>query len=228
MKVALYSILSGILLFLIYAIYHARMSNRIIRDLGSKESQIALSNTAPSGKNQRTGLAASLFRRLDRWLVSRRSWQHVPASEDKFFYVDIQKYRGKPIVISDQVIIKPGDLLGEIHLDNNKLRNTDLDLRSMIRLLRQELNALAKVTRDDKNFQKVSAYWCRTVLYAFLTREGFTTREVDSRFLQLFLAFWENTLKYVYTKKRHIRLRKPMESWISKEKLLERLKRNDQ
>jgi hypothetical protein len=177
--------------------------------------------------NQRPTFFASVFRHLDQWLVSRRGWRHLPTSADKYFYLDIQKYQGKAIFLSDQVMIKPGDLVGEIHLDSNKLRNLDLNLRSMMRLLRQELKALALVARDDQDFQEVRAYWCRTVLHAFLTREGFTTREVDSRALRGFLAVWENGLKYVYTKGR-FRLRKPMESWISKQKLVERINQNDQ
>jgi hypothetical protein len=178
-------------------------------------------------KNQRPTFFASVFRHLDQWLVSRRGWKYIPTSATQYFYVDIHKYHGQAIVLSDQVMIKPGDLVGEIHLDSNKLRNLDLNLRSIMRLLRQELKALALVARDDQDFQEVRAYWCRTVLHAFLTRAGFTTRRVDSPALRVFLVVWENGLKYVYTKGR-FRLRIPMESWISKQKLVERINLNDQ
>jgi hypothetical protein len=167
-------------------------------------------------------IVAPVVKRLDHRFVSQSGWQYVPKSEDQYFYVDIRHYKGKPLVLSDQTVVAAGDLVGEIHLDNQKLQKMNLTLKDIRRLLKKELNALALASCEAEDFLEVKAYWCRTVLHPFLKKENFSIREIDNTLLRIYLSFWVSTLKWVYSKGR-FRLRKPMECWISKNELVTRI-----
>ncbi len=149
--------------------------------------------------------------------AAQKHWVLIPNSKTKNFFVAIHTYKGKPIKLKDDTIIKNGDTVGELHVNNHAANVLDGNLREIFMLMDAEFALLAKASRENKTFQNIKAYYGRGVLYPLAAKKGFEVREIETLRLKLFLRVWDNLIKHVYSssKRGRNKFRKPKESWIS-------------
>lgn len=165
-----------------------------------------------------------LFELIERSIVNLNKWKHIPNSKRKLLYICPHVYKGRTIEISDGTVIKNGDLVGEMHIDNLKINGLENDYRKLFRILKEELQDLSYVIINEKGFGEIKAYHGTTLLYPLAKKQGFTIVEIDKGLKKYFLILWENLLRFVFKKESKIRdgFRTPKECWISKDQLLQK------
>ncbi|QZY56391.1 YkoP family protein [Crassaminicella profunda] len=165
-----------------------------------------------------------LFKLIERSVVKINNWKHVPNSKRKLLYICPHVYKGRTIEILDGTMIKNGDVVAEMHIDNLKVDQLENDYRKLFRRLKEELQALSNLIINEKEFEEIKAYHGTTLLYPLAKKQGFTIVEMDKGPKKYFLILWENILRIVFKKDKKIRdrLRTPKECWISKGQLLQK------
>ncbi|MFG1731795.1 YkoP family protein [Paenibacillus sp. 843] len=89
--------------------------------------------------------------------------------------VMIKKHRGKCIVCEDSTVIQNGDLVGELHLDNETIlklirsEGPDRAALKIARLARKSMLQICRAYEDQSEFSKVSALVGITLLHRGLT-----------------------------------------------------------
>lgn len=89
--------------------------------------------------------------------------------------VMIKKYRGECIVCEDSTVIQNGDLVGELHLDNETIlklirsEGPDRAALKIARLARKSMLQISRAYEDQSEFSKVSALVGITLLHRGLT-----------------------------------------------------------
>lgn len=166
----------------------------------------------------------NLQRNFETFFVNRMNWIHIPGSENKFIYLDIKEYKGKNVIL-DNIEIKKGDIIGELHIDNINVENMDNSLKYLISSFNKEFSCLAQACRTDSELSKVKGFFGISILHPFLKRMGFMCFPLENFLYREYMKFWESMLKYsfgknkVKNKKRNIQ---PMKCWISSEKIKEK------
>lgn len=160
--------------------------------------------------------------RVEKSAIKRHNWLKVPNSKFNYFYIDIMRYKGRNIVLSDGTIIKEGDYVGEIHVDNNNMPEVTIkNIKSFTKNIDEELNTLANACNLD-TFKIVKAFFGRTILFPFVVKKGFQVMEIQKIWTKLFVNFWDGVIRKAYTKGKinNKVKRNPKEVWISKEALI--------
>ncbi|MCV4231755.1 polysaccharide deacetylase [Virgibacillus sp. LDC1] len=89
--------------------------------------------------------------------------------------VMIKKHRGECIVCEDSTVIQNGDLVGELHLDNETIlklirsEGPDRAALKIARLARKSMLQISRAYEDQSEFSKVSALVGITLLHRGLT-----------------------------------------------------------
>lgn len=89
--------------------------------------------------------------------------------------VMIKKHRGECIVCEDSTVIQNGDLVGELHLDNETIlklirsEGPDRAALKIARLARKSMLQICRAYEDQSEFSKVSALVGITLLHRGLT-----------------------------------------------------------
>lgn len=166
----------------------------------------------------------NIFRFIEKSVVKINDWKHIPSSKRKMLYICPHEHKGEVKNISDGTIIKNGDLVAEIHIDNLKIHKIENDFRNLSKVFREELQALGDTIVNEETFKDIKAYHGTTLLYSFAKREGFTIIDIHKGTKTYFLSIWENILRIVFKKdqRKRNKFRAPKECWISKEQLLEK------
>lgn len=178
------------------------------------------------------GLLRKVVEKIDVLYQKKVGAVTIPGSANDLLLICYHAYRGKnPVVTSDRVTINPGDLVGELHLNNKKI--TELAAwpseRSMewrlLEILKAEFTELAKASTGGLIPENVRAFYGVNVLAIGAKRLGFTLVPLAPGWSRWWLGLWESVLRLIFysfkTKKKVLlkRTMAPYEVWISRDEL---------
>jgi MFS family permease len=154
----------------------------------------------------------------------------IPGAPADILRIHRRRYRGAPLTLPDGSRITPGDLIGEVHI-NNALLVTIIVRRQfslgLLRLPRGDLRALARWLADPTNESEIRALYGRTLLGPFAARLGFTVRPLRLTLHTRLERFFLMGLLALYHPRGLSRLTEgttyrtyPAEVWMSREELL--------
>lgn len=105
--------------------------------------------------------------------------------------VIIKKHRGEAIICEDSTVIQNGDLVGELHLDNETIlklirsEGADRAALKIARLGRKSMQQISRAYESQSEFRKVNALVGITLLHRGLTHGlGFEHRTMKSGLFQ--------------------------------------------
>ncbi|MGB4588081.1 MAG: hypothetical protein WBI17_02455 [Clostridiaceae bacterium] len=161
---------------------------------------------------------------FDKTLVKHRGWKHLPGSEHNFLYFVPEIYKGKDVIIKDGTIIRKGDKILEIHIDNPNLINLDTGYSSLFTMLKGELINLGKML-PEKEYEEYKAVLAITLLHRLASRAGFTVFEFESSFNQKMVSLGENILRATLRKEKEDKNKKKKKRiakvcWISRNEIM--------
>ncbi|NTW70810.1 MAG: hypothetical protein HGA49_01025 [Eubacteriaceae bacterium] len=163
--------------------------------------------------------AKRILELIEGLLIKKENWQTIPDSDLKYFYINFKKYEGVHRKLSDGTVITPGDLVGEMHVNNRVLPKVDMNnFRQFNRNIKSEFVFLGNALNSG-HFQGCKAFYGRTILYPFVMKYGFEILPMGSSFLRLFLNFWDRLIYMTYTENKNTKKRVSEEVWISAEKM---------
>lgn len=168
-------------------------------------------------------LLKRFFNYIEKIYIKRHNWELVPGTEYGCVYIDILKHKGKDVSLSDGTIIKKGDTVVEVHINNKKMK--DVSVRMVLKIFNSELKAMAKALRDNSEYADIKGVFGRTVLYPLNKKLGFEVFEITSKRMKLFIKLWDNLIKIAFStrNKGKFIVREPKETWISREDLISKL-----
>lgn len=172
-----------------------------------------------------------LARRFFEWMDHRYHKSHqvflIPTSEINCFLIEKVVYKGQTLQLADGTLISKGDLLAEMHVDNQKMSQIETsDIRQMLRIIDHEIKAIGLACKQEHPaFDQVKAVYGRTVLYPLVVKKGFEIREMPSGMMKIFLSYWDNLIKVVFSsqKNKKFKRREPKEIWMSRKTIIGRL-----
>lgn len=166
-----------------------------------------------------------LFDKIEERAIKKGKWIVIPSSSMKYFYIDLMTYKGKALLLEDGTKIIKGDIVGELHVNNNNMPEvTFKTLKIFSKNIDQELTLLAQ-SLNEQAFKSVQAFFGRTLLYPFVAKKGFQVMEIQSFGLRIFINIWDLILRKIYAKNpvQNSKNRKSKEIWISRSVLLKKL-----
>lgn len=115
--------------------------------------------------------------------------------------VRLTRYRGRPFTLSDAPPIRPGDLIGEFHLNNERVAALHADAAesrwaglAFRRAFHASLVALAERALAAPAYQDVRAFTTTTIFHQGTQRAGFEVRLLPSRLAGRLVAAYERTV----------------------------------
>lgn len=170
---------------------------------------------------------------IDRRYLKKVGATSISGSEQKLLLICFHSYEGKqPVNTADGIIIKPGDVVGELHLSNIKITQIAEETKGrslewqLMEMLKEEFRMLAKAAVAGLIDEHIKGFYGVNVLAAGAKRMGFTLIPVPPGWNRWWLGFWESTLRLIYysfkTKKKAKlqRTMDPYEIWISRQELI--------
>lgn len=168
-------------------------------------------------------LFLNLIEKIDYKIVRSNDFFHIPNATNKLLYIDLKKYNKEDLFLPNGDIIKRGSLIGEIHVDNQKIKNMNVGLKDILYILKNELDSLSLSIKKDSRLIHVSAFYGRTILYSLLKREGFTILDLQKSIKVRFIEFWTKELRRIYSKNTIRKSDRTIkECWITRNELLKR------
>lgn len=160
----------------------------------------------------------------DKTLVKLLGWKHLPGSKYNFLYFVPKIYKGKDVTIKDGTVIRKGDKILEIHIDNPNLVNLETGYSNLFIMLKEELANLGRLF-PEKEYEEYKAVLAVTLLYRLATRAGFTVYDFDSSFRQKMVSFGENILRKTLRKEKEEKNKKKKKRvakvcWISRDQII--------
>ncbi len=137
---------------------------------------------------------------LDAWDRVARRRRHIrPARHGALLGVELRRHPGPDVVLADGVVVRRGHLIGEIHIDNARMR--DIARREgwfAIERARDDLRAIARWTATQALDGRPVAYHATSLLGPLAARAGFDTEprrrtaraRLDEWYLRWLLARW--------------------------------------
>ncbi|MHB8960864.1 MAG: YkoP family protein [Candidatus Limnocylindrales bacterium] len=131
--------------------------------------------------------------------VDRRRRHVRPVRPGALLCVEARRHAGSDVVLRDGVVARRGDLIGELHLDNARVREIALvEGWYGIARVREDFAVLARWTAGRAGGDRPVAYHASTLLGPLLARIGFevaprrrTPRaRLDEWFLRWLMARW--------------------------------------
>ena len=120
-----------------------------------------------------------IIEKIDKKLVSSKDYFHIIGAEKQLLYINLRIYKKRDLILPTGEVIESGSIIGEIHVDNQKIKNMDLGFRDIVKILKDELDCLDLSLETDPRLYNLSAFYGRTILYSLLKREGFIILELD-------------------------------------------------
>jgi hypothetical protein len=132
------------------------------------------------------------FHKLDQYIIHKNHWLHIEVAPS--FYGVPRPYTGKTIEF-DSTIIRTGDWIVELHLDNKQVFEEGLTMPQLFRKLKREIKALEAALPDL--YPKAKGCYGVSVFGSLLGRLGFETRPLPNRLSCLLIGLWENGIRWV-------------------------------
>lgn len=170
-------------------------------------------------------ILSNLIEKIDNKIVSTKDYFHIPGAENKLLYINVKPYTKKHLILPNGTLIRKGDLIGEIHVDNQKIKTMNLGLKEILTVLKNELDSLALAVLNDSRLTDIAAFYGQTILYSLLKREGFTILELDRNIKTIMVEIWTKLLRIIYSSNNiGGNNRKVKEFWMTRDDLLKRNK----
>ncbi len=172
--------------------------------------------------------------RLDRWF--ERRYDIRPIGEGGYILrLGLIRHRGRRVVLDDGTTIEPGDLVGELHMDNHRAAELHQEGKGGIRLRREVFRLLPALARDlvsHPDYQAVKAVCGASLFWEGAARVGFEDRPFPA-FTRWWLTWWERFLLARYHPAGRQRLEEGQrtelrQAWMSRRVLLDRYGRDAQ
>ncbi len=132
---------------------------------------------------------------LDRWF--ERRFQIRPIGEGGYIMrLGLMRYRGPRLEFQDGTVVAPGDLVGELHLDNARAAALHAQGRAGLRFRREVLRVLLALARDlsaRPEYRSLPAVCGASLFWAEATFVGFEHRQLPP-FTRWWLGWWERYL----------------------------------
>ncbi|MDR7562335.1 MAG: hypothetical protein QN134_02120 [Armatimonadota bacterium] len=170
-------------------------------------------------------LPVSLFSRYERWWARRHGL--VELAPHSFVRLELHPHRGRAVRLQDGTVVRPGDLVGEIHVDSLKLIayheiNPDPSRMGLLfgRGMAEGLRLVAQYLRDRPEFPVV-AVRAVTLYWKGSERLGFEVHRIRNPLTRFGVSVWLKFLLWYShpqgprrTSGRE-RFREPREAWMS-------------
>lgn len=167
-------------------------------------------------------ITKNLLEIFEKSVVKLNGWGYIPGSHYKMLYLNPYVYKGKAVILNDGTEINDGDLIGEIHIDNIKVKTVNTDYNNMMKIFFNELYAL-KNTLLEGQYPQLKAIYAMTALYPLIKRRGFTVVEADYNAKNRFVTHWEHILRVAFRQKQfkdRKRIRESKQIWFSRGQIL--------
>ncbi len=169
-----------------------------------------------------------LDRWFDRWYEQKYDIRPVGGG-GYIFRFGLIHYRGERVVLDDGTAIDPGDVVGELHLDNRRAVELHREGKSGIRFRREVLRSLPALAHDlvaRPDCQAVKAVCGASLFWEGAARIGFENRPLPP-FTRWWLTWWVRFLLARFHPAGRQRLAEGNRTelrqvWMSRRMLLER------
>lgn len=171
------------------------------------------------------------FRRLEGWWARRYGvFEYAPTSVLK---LQLHAHAGPPVRLSDGTLVRPGDPVAEVHVDNERVSRLHAELEDprrvglrFARLLTDALGALAAYFQENPQLPAVAVFG-NTLYWQGAEHLGWDIRDLPPGLSRWFLNSWLRFLVWYYhplglrrTAGRP-RLSEVRQIWMSRQRLLE-------
>ena len=166
--------------------------------------------------------------RFDRWYEQKYDIRPIGCG-GHIFRLGLIRHLGERVVLVDGTIIDPGDVVGELHMDNRRAAELHREGRSGIRFRREVLRSLPALAHDlaaRPDCQTVKAVCGASLFWEGAARVGFESRPLPA-FARWWLTHWERFLLCRFHPAGRRRLAEgdrtqSRQVWMSRRVLLER------
>lgn len=171
-----------------------------------------------------------MIKKLIRWYINiadkkfhkKNGLVIIPGCKNELFYINTHSYEGNERKLSDGVVINKGDIIMEIHMNNQKVDEVN-DIKAIMKAMKEAMVALADVFVNDERFNKATAVYGNTLLYPIASRFGFEVIEIEKESYSKGVNLWENIIKYAYSEKgKKLDNRVSKEIWFSRDSLIKK------
>jgi hypothetical protein len=166
--------------------------------------------------------------RLERWF--ERAYRIRPIGEGGYiFRLGLVRHRGPRLVFRDGTAVNPGDLVGELHIDNRRAAGLHAGGRGGLRFRREVFRLLPVLARDlvgRPEYREINAVCGASLFWAEAERAGFEHRPLPA-LTRWWLTWWERYLLARYHPAGRRRLAEGSRTelrqvWMTRRTLLER------
>lgn len=146
-----------------------------------------------------------------------------------------RRHRGAAQTLDDGTVVRDGDVVGEIHFDNERVlelsaatSNEAGAALAVARAMAESLGDLAQAVEDGRIGPEVKCFWGLSVFHRGAARMGFQVEPVKGFYRREVIGRFEKLVVSVYHQEGVRRLARgraglvPMEIWLSRTTLLER------
>jgi hypothetical protein len=174
----------------------------------------------------------SVFARFERWWERRHGI--IAYAPESLLRVEIRPHRGKPVVLEDGTVTRPGDPLAEIHINNLKVADYHRQTSDPGRLgllfgrgMAEGLRLLAAYLKANPG-KRIVAVHAVSIYWEGSERLGFEIHPIHNRWAKWASNAWLKFLLWYYhpqgikRSRGRARLSEPREAWMSLERLMER------
>ncbi len=170
-------------------------------------------------------LPLSLFSRYEAWWARRHGL--IDLAPHSFVRLELRRHRGGPISLRDGAVVRPGDLVAEIHIDSLRLAHLYERVRDPGRMglrfgrgMAEGLRLVAQYLRDHPELHVVAVH-AATLYWMGSERLGFEVHPIRNPLTRFALNLWQKFLLGYYHPQGlrrafgRERLREPREVWMS-------------
>lgn len=133
--------------------------------------------------------------RLERWF--ERAYRIRPIGEGGYVLrLGLVRHRGPRLVFRDGTVVNPGDLVGELHIDNRRAAGLHAEGRGGLRFRREVFRLLPALARDlarRPEYREINAVCGASLFWAEAKRAGFEHRPLPA-LTRWWLTWWERYL----------------------------------
>jgi hypothetical protein len=143
----------------------------------------------------------NFYERFYEWLFRLKP---VGPPGEGILRLGLTHYRGPGIELEGGIRLKKGEIVGELHTNNDLIINLRRSIKDplafyaeILRRMRISLRELAKLADSDPKLLKVRAFRGTTLLYQAAKRVGFEVFPVETKTKEV----WETRVQYFFLRK---------------------------
>ncbi len=167
-----------------------------------------------------------LLQALNRWVVRHDRIDPI-GTGGYILRLKLTRHRGPRVVLRDGTVIRRGDPVGELHLDNERAAALHAQGHGGIRFRREVYRALAALAAElarREEYRPIAAVYGASLFWAEAAHAGFEYRDIPP-FTRWWLGWWERYLLSQYhpegrRRLEHGRRTELREVWMSRAAVL--------